>query len=34
MKRYSVRAHGDRRFGVMHPHHLNRVVGYRGGERL
>lgn len=34
MKRYSVPSHGMRRFGVSHPHQLNRVSGYRGGERL
>lgn len=34
MKRYSVGPHGNRRFGVAHPHQLNRVSGYRGGERL
>lgn len=33
MKRFSVRPHGSRRFGIMHPHVLNRTVGYRGGER-
>ena len=34
MKRYFVPPHGLRRFGIARPHHLNRVAGYRGGERL
>lgn len=34
MKRFSVGSHGSRRFGIMHPHYLNRSVGYRGGIRL
>lgn len=33
MKRFSTRAHGSRRFGIAHPHELNRVSGYRGGIR-
>lgn len=34
MKRFKVPMHGNRRFGVGDPHYLNRVSGYRGGERL
>lgn len=34
MKRYGVKPHGLKRFGIQHPHQLNRVSGYRGGERL
>lgn len=34
MKRYSVPAHGLKRFGYRFPHELNRVSGYRGGQRL
>ncbi|UPW42000.1 hypothetical protein [Dipodfec virus RodF1_43] len=34
MKRYSVPAHGYRRFGVSFPHRLNRCSSYRGGIRL
>lgn len=33
MKRYSTVSHGSRRFGISHPHVLNRVSGYRGGVR-
>lgn len=34
MKRFSVAPHGGfRRFGIKHPHELNRTVGFRGGER-
>ncbi|QXN75102.1 hypothetical protein [Microvirus mar26] len=25
--------HGSRRFGIAHPHELNRISGYRGGVR-
>lgn len=35
MMRYAVAPHGGyRRFGIMSPHRLNRVVGYRGGIRF
>lgn len=33
MRRFRTPPHGYRRFGIMHPHELNRVVGYRGGIR-
>lgn len=33
MKRFKVRVHGSRRFGIAHPHRLNVRVGYRGGIR-
>lgn len=33
MKRFSTAPHGSRRFGIAHPHELNRVIGFRGGIR-
>lgn len=33
MQRFSVQPHGSRRFGISHPHELNRTTGYRGGIR-
>lgn len=34
MIRYSTIPHGSRRFGIAHPHQLNRISGYRGGVRF
>lgn len=33
MKRSRVSFSFSKRFGVSHPHYLNRSVGYRGGIR-
>ncbi|WGL31149.1 hypothetical protein [Dipodfec virus UOA04_Rod_751] len=33
MKRYKTIPHGSRRFGIAHPHELNRMSGFRGGMR-